>query len=159
MRLTIASGERRELICPSCQLVADIFACDVGQITGTSSRVPCPIRGALAIVTNVGRDAVDAFVARDECTKKRTAKSCGPDISTLMSSGRRCFGIAACDGGKKARSPGSNCVDRSIVQLATKRVGSHFWRRAIMVLRMTMSLRMQATSATFGFFPLAIRRR
>jgi hypothetical protein len=22
------------------------FACDVGQITGTSSRVPCPIRGA-----------------------------------------------------------------------------------------------------------------
>src|SRR5579863_8261292 len=39
-------GERRELICPSCQLVADIFACDVGQITSTFPRVPCPIRGA-----------------------------------------------------------------------------------------------------------------
>jgi hypothetical protein len=37
------------------------------------------------------RDAVDAFGARDECTDKRTAKSCGPDASTLASSGRRCF--------------------------------------------------------------------
>ena len=33
-----------------------------------------------------------------------------------------------------------------------------FWRRAMRVLRMPMSLRMQAVSATFGFFPLLIRR-
>jgi hypothetical protein len=36
----------------------------------------------------------------------RTAKSCGPDAPTLASSGPRCFGIVACDGGKQARSPG-----------------------------------------------------
>jgi len=37
----------------------------------------------LAIVTNVGRDAVDALAAQDERRNKRTAKSCGPDASTL----------------------------------------------------------------------------
>ena len=68
MRLTIASGERRELICPSCQLVADIFACDVGQITGRFPRVFCPPEGRFAIVTKRGAgDAVDAADARDEC--------------------------------------------------------------------------------------------
>ena len=36
---------------------------------------------------------------------------------------------------------------------------SHFCRRAIMTLRMPISLRLQATSATFGSLPLAIRRR
>src|ERR1700752_2584292 len=34
---------------------------------------------------------------------KRTAKSCGPDIPTLISSRPRCCRIVACDGGKKAR--------------------------------------------------------
>ena len=86
-------------------------------------------------------------------------KSCGPDAPTLAFNSAMKLALHAGDGDNKPGSPGSNCVDRSIVQLATKRVGSHFWRRAIMVLRMTMSLRMQATSATFGFFPLAIRRR
>jgi hypothetical protein len=47
-----------------------------------------PKRGALAIVTNVGRDAVDACVPKDERREKRTAKSCGPDIPTLISSWR-----------------------------------------------------------------------
>jgi hypothetical protein len=37
----------------------------------------------LAIVTNVGRDAVDALAAQDERRKKRTAKSCGPDAPML----------------------------------------------------------------------------
>ena len=36
------------------------FAFVVGQINSTSSRHPVPARGAFAIVTNVGRDAMDA---------------------------------------------------------------------------------------------------
>jgi hypothetical protein len=43
-----------------------------------------PARGALAIATNVGRDAVDA-----ECVKRlrmtRTVKACGPDVAVLAS--------------------------------------------------------------------------
>jgi hypothetical protein len=39
----------------------------------------------LAIVTNVGRDAVDAFALLDEERLKRTAKSRGLDASTLAS--------------------------------------------------------------------------
>jgi hypothetical protein len=53
-----------------------------------------PIRGALAIVTNVGRDAVDVFAAKGRTARKRTAKSCGPDASTPASSWRRCSRIA-----------------------------------------------------------------
>jgi hypothetical protein len=35
------------------------------------------------IATNAGRDAMDADVPPDERRVKRTAKSCGPDASTL----------------------------------------------------------------------------
>jgi hypothetical protein len=50
------------------------------------------------------RDAVDADGAQDERAESRTAKSCGSDTPTLVSSWRRCLRIVACDGGKKARS-------------------------------------------------------
>jgi hypothetical protein len=40
-------------------------------------------RGALAIVTDAGRDAVDAGGALTNAHALRTAKSCGPDASTL----------------------------------------------------------------------------
>jgi hypothetical protein len=51
----------RQLICPSCQRVAGIFACDVGQITGIFPRVFCPHEGRFAIVTKRWtEDAVDA---------------------------------------------------------------------------------------------------
>jgi hypothetical protein len=57
---------------------------------GTPKSVYAPaipsLRGALAIVTNVGRDAVDAGGAKDEGVILRTAKACGPDLSTLRSS-------------------------------------------------------------------------
>src|SRR3954454_23157069 len=44
-------------------------------------------RGALAIVTDAGRDAMDAIVSTaDERGRTRMAKSCGPDASTLASS-------------------------------------------------------------------------
>jgi len=46
------------------------------------------------------RDAMDAG-AQDECDCLRTAKSCGPDIPTLISSLRD--DDLAGDGGKKAR--------------------------------------------------------
>ena len=45
-----------------------------------------PTEGRLAIVTDAGRDAVDAGGASDEGAFSRTAKSCGPDAPTLESS-------------------------------------------------------------------------
>jgi hypothetical protein len=42
------------------------FALPVGQIISTSSRRPVPLEGRFAIVTNAGRDAVDAAGAADE---------------------------------------------------------------------------------------------
>jgi hypothetical protein len=49
-------------------------------------RRPVPTEGRFAIVTNAGRDAVDASGASDEGADLRTAKSCGPDAPTLASS-------------------------------------------------------------------------
>src|SRR4051794_18868627 len=43
-----------------------------------------PARGALAIATNVGRDAVDAECAMRRCMT-RTVKACGPDVAVLAS--------------------------------------------------------------------------
>jgi hypothetical protein len=51
----------------------------------------CPTEGRLAIVTDAGRDAVDADSAFDEWRVMRTAKSCGPDTPTLVSSSRKQF--------------------------------------------------------------------
>jgi len=62
-------------------------------------RRPVLLRGALAIVTNVERDAVDASSARDEARMQRTAKSCGPDTPALVSSFAEI--IRESDGGKK----------------------------------------------------------
>jgi hypothetical protein len=45
--------------------------------------------GRLAIVTDAGRDAVDAGGAKDESAGMRTAKTCGPDAPTLAASSRR----------------------------------------------------------------------
>jgi hypothetical protein len=45
-----------------------------------------PTEGRLAIVTDAGRDAVDAGGAKDESADLRTAKACGPDAPTLVSS-------------------------------------------------------------------------
>jgi hypothetical protein len=44
---------------------------------------PVPKEGRFAIVTNAGRDAVDASGATDESAELRTAKSCGPGAPTL----------------------------------------------------------------------------
>ena len=50
-----------------------------------------PLEGRLAIVTDAGRDAMDASGALDESASLRTAKSCGPDAPTLASSWRKGF--------------------------------------------------------------------
>ena len=82
-----------------------------------------PERGALAIVTNVGRGAVDAAVparkiesqggfyrsvsgptVRRRTALKRTAKACGPDASWLASS--LCGGFASPTGRTKPSSAG-----------------------------------------------------
>ena len=57
------------------------FAADPNQIY--NSRYPVPLQGRIAIVTDAGWDAVDARGASDEGAGLRTAKSCGPDASTL----------------------------------------------------------------------------
>jgi hypothetical protein len=45
-----------------------------------------PSEGRLAIVTDAGRDVVDADGADNERCLRRTAKPCGPDAPTLASS-------------------------------------------------------------------------
>jgi hypothetical protein len=50
------------------------------------ARRPVPQRGARAIVTDAGRDAVDTDGAEDDRRWRWTAKSCGPDAPTLESS-------------------------------------------------------------------------
>ena len=69
-------------------------ACDVGQITGRFPRVLCPQEGRFAIVTNVGCGMRWTPCRAGRARSGRTVKSCGPDLSTLRSSWRRCFGIA-----------------------------------------------------------------
>jgi hypothetical protein len=78
-----------------------LFARDPNHFT--YRRRPVPSEGRLAIVTDAGRDAVDAEVLLTRALK-RTAKTCGPDASTLASSLWKA--TSAGDGGKKARSPG-----------------------------------------------------
>src|SRR3984893_18827673 len=67
------------------------------------------MRGALAIVTNAGRDGLDAGGATDERTDGRTAKTCGPDAPTLASSWRI---NPHNDGGKKADHRGERGISR-----------------------------------------------
>jgi hypothetical protein len=76
--------------------------------------IPRSQEGRFAVVTDVGCGM--RWTRQCRCTRvrrrtilMRTAKSCGPDAPTLVSSLRDFF---ANDGGKKARSPGSNCVLR-----------------------------------------------
>jgi hypothetical protein len=47
---------------------------------------PVPLEGRLAIVTDAGRDAVDVDGALTRALDLRTAKTCGPDASTLAPS-------------------------------------------------------------------------
>jgi hypothetical protein len=114
----------REALKPFCDLLSDgLFDLPDGQITEFPvqshlqkysaspqtqikfiSPLSRPTEGRLAIVTDAGRDAVDADGAFDEWRLMWTAKACGPDAPTLASSSRKA--TFADDGGKQARSPG-----------------------------------------------------
>jgi hypothetical protein len=106
------------------------FASPVGQIISTNSRCPTPQRGVSRSSRTrdgmrwtrqrLARDGVAGRIERSVSDQRasgremllRTAKSCGPDAPTLVSSLRSCVGptglrqnISADDGGKRARSP------------------------------------------------------
>jgi hypothetical protein len=53
------------------------------QITGLFLAIPALSEGRIAIVTNVGRGCGGRECAFDEQRRSRTAKTCGPDASTL----------------------------------------------------------------------------
>ena len=67
-----------------------------------------PHEGRIAIVTDAGRDAVDAGGAADE-----SADFADGEVvwSRRLDAGVKSARRRADDGDKKARSPGSNCVD------------------------------------------------
>jgi len=64
---------------------SEIFLFSLTPNQGHINDHPVPLRGALAIVTNEGRVAVDAKVRKTR-RMTRTAKSCGPGTPLLVSS-------------------------------------------------------------------------
>ena len=68
------------VVCPAP--LQKYFRSRATQITFTSPSSR-PTEGRFAVVTDAGRDAVDAGGAADESAGPRTAKSYGPDASTL----------------------------------------------------------------------------
>ena len=50
------------------------FASPVGQIISTNSRHPTPQEGRIAIVTDAGRDAVDAAASGAQCDAGRVLR-------------------------------------------------------------------------------------
>jgi hypothetical protein len=98
-----------KLICPVQPLSQKYFRFSEIKTTLYASH-PVPHRGALAIVIDVGRVAVDAHAATDERGFERTAKACGPDIAVLVSSSQREEIPGRSDGGKKAVHRGEHEV-------------------------------------------------
>jgi hypothetical protein len=78
--------DQSDSTCPVPSAKIFLFAADPNHFTYYRRLVPP--EGRLAIVTDAGRDAVDADVLLTSALK-RTAKTCGPDASTLASSLRR----------------------------------------------------------------------
>jgi len=77
---------KARMVCPSCQSVA-IGVVDLGPKSKPKSAHPVSIRGTLrGRHERWVRDAVDVGSASDESACLRTAKSYGPDASTLASS-------------------------------------------------------------------------
>src|SRR6476659_3683537 len=86
---------------PEIKYISLFQKCKPGYI----HRHPVPTRGALAIVTNVGRGCG----GRESCDRrarlKRTAKTCGPDVAVLASMHPWAIAFGAL-GRQKSRSPG-----------------------------------------------------
>src|ERR1700730_8677403 len=110
------AATRTQLICPtgaSANIVSSPVRKNISlhALVETALLIPPsrPTKGRIAIVTDVRRDAVDAAVscaqpwiagrvsrersaAHGRTILQRTAKSCGPDTPTLVSSSRSCVG-------------------------------------------------------------------
>jgi hypothetical protein len=71
---------RIKLMLPIQSPLAKIFRFSFDPNHFYISRHPGPLQGRIAIVTDAGRDAVDAGGALDEGAGLRTAKSCGPYV-------------------------------------------------------------------------------
>ncbi len=101
----LTAFQRRELICPSCQSAAGARVEPSGK-SPAQFRASCARskRGVSRSSRTLGGEAVDAFVCERRTQKRRTAKSCGPGISTLMPS-RQCFALRG-QRRQQARSPG-----------------------------------------------------
>jgi hypothetical protein len=81
--LVLPDGQITHGLGPARRTKIFLFLIPPNQIY--KSHHPVPSRGALAIVTNVGRGAVDA-TSRRRTLLLRTVKSCGPDAPVLASS-------------------------------------------------------------------------
>src|SRR6185312_13536565 len=99
----IASVNTR-LICPTARwqksrqsLARKIILFFRTTIRCIDSPVPSRMRG-VRVVTNVGRDAMDAAALQDGQCLSRTAKSCGPGTPWLVPSWRQCPAHCADDG-------------------------------------------------------------
>jgi hypothetical protein len=107
------------LICPTGKSVTCLVDLPVQPLSKKYSGFPKtqispiyspsrPSEGRFAIVTDAGRDAVDASGASDEGMGLRTEKSCGPDTPTLVSSRwrqLRSMTVAKEPGRRGARKP------------------------------------------------------
>jgi len=80
----------------------EISACAVGQITFRSPPVSRPTQGAYRDRHERGCGMRWTRCCRLTSGTQRTAKSCGPDVSTLTSTSRWCFRITR---GMVARKP------------------------------------------------------
>jgi hypothetical protein len=97
-----AQPDQRDFSCPVGPAKRFVFSPNPNQ--RHIARRPGPItRGVSRSSRTLGAGCDGRGDVEGRTTSTRTAKSCGPDISTLMSSLRNLF---AGDGGKKARSPG-----------------------------------------------------
>src|ERR1700712_1649391 len=76
---------------------------------------PVLIRRASAVVTDVGRGAVDAEVVAGRARPKRTAKTCGPDAATLASIHLGAFDFPGRNGGKRAVLRGDHVISRTAI--------------------------------------------
>jgi len=86
------------------------------QIRLYVSRRPVPKEGRLAIVTNAGRDAVDADGAQRRSALEADGESrCGPDAPTLAV--KLAEDNSAGDGGKKATVTGEERDSKPLNQL------------------------------------------
>jgi hypothetical protein len=79
----------------------------------------------LAIVTTLGEMRWTFFGAADECINKRTAKSCGPDASTLASSCAK--QVSRGDGGNKADHRGEHEASCNTIAQGMSDDATYLW--------------------------------